>query len=487
MLFNSFVFLYAFLQLTIALYYTTRRRVGHDYALDVLTLASLVYYGWWDVRYLVLLLGSAFINFAVGRSLWRKRRKWVMVAGILFNVSVLAFFKYADFALANISAISGTALQPLGIVLPIGISFITFQKIAFLADVYAGKTEPRSLISYVLFVSFFPQLIAGPIVHHRQIAVQFGDRNRKDDIAANLSIGLSIFIVGLAKKILLADNAAIVASAVFAAAERGNSIPLGAAWVGALSYALQIFFDFSGYSDMALGLGRMFGYHLPINFNAPYRATSIIEFWRRWHITLSQFLRDYIYFPLGGNRLGEFRRYLNLMVVMLVGGLWHGASWTFVVWGGLHGVYLIVNHLWRGWRGEGPPSRARAIASTIVTFISVVFAWVFFRAGTFAGAFHMLGAMAGTQTIGWGVGSDAVTVLVAGYGLIYLLPDTPQLFAATLEPHVLATANIDTGTRAALLPLRWQFQWFFAAAAGTLLLVVLINLSKTSEFIYYQF
>ena len=484
MLFNSEVFLYAFLPLTLFAYYVARRSLGHDIALAVLTVASLIYYAWWDVRFLALLLGSAGINFAIGRSLWQHKRRWLMVAGIAFNVAVLGFFKYADFVIANVSALSGAALTPLGIILPIGISFITFQKIAFLADVYAGKTEPRSLVSYLLFVSFFPQLIAGPIVHHRQIAQQFGNKERKDDLAENLSIGLSIFIIGLAKKVLIADNAAVTASALFAAAEHGNALPVGAAWIGVLSYTIQIFFDFSGYSDMALGLARMFGYHLPINFNAPYCATSIIDFWRRWHITLSQFLRDYVYFPLGGNRLGSFRRYLNLMIVMLVGGLWHGASWTFVVWGGLHGTYLIINHLWRAIRGERPATLAGRIAGTAVTFFAVVIAWVFFRAESFHGAFHILGALAGQQGLAWSIDEDALTVVLIGLGLVYLLPDTPRFFASVLEPRVLAEANMEAEPASRW---KWRPRWQYAMIAAALLFVVVLNLSKTSEFIYFQF
>ena len=312
---------------------------------------SLVYYAWWRPEYLLLLLFSVAVNFGLGKliidgGLSRPRARAVLTVGIIFNLCLLGYFKYAGFFVANVDDFFGAQWVVPNIILPIGISFITFQKIAFLVDAYRGLVRNCTPRNYTFFVTFFPQLIAGPITHHSEIMPQIGPSQRRD-IAADLAVGISIFVVGLFKKVVIADSLAIYADAGYAMLRAGQPLDHASAWVTVLCYSFQLYYDFSGYSDMAIGLARMFGFRLPVNFYSPYKSTSIIDFWRRWHITLSRFLRDYLYIPLGGNRRGPVRRYVNLGIVMLLGGLWHGANWTFVVWGAVHGLMLALNHAWR--------------------------------------------------------------------------------------------------------------------------------------------
>ena len=486
-LFNSYAFLFAFLPVTVALYYLARARLGHTAALAVLAAASLFFYGWWDVRNIPLLLGSIAVNYLIGRGLAARPDRRLLTLGIVANLTVLAIFKYVNFAIGSVAALSGHDLGRLGVVLPLGISFFTFEQITFLVDVYRGRTKPGDALSYGLFVGFFPHLIAGPIMQHRDLGQQLQARSRTDDVWRNLGLGVAIFAVGLAKKVLIAETFEPWASGVFGAADRGMALPMGAAWVGALAYTFQIFFDFSGYSDMALGLGRMLGYQLPINFNAPYRSLSIIEFWRRWHISLSTFLRDYLYIPLGGNRKGEARRYVNLMATMLLGGLWHGAGWTFVAWGGLHGAYLVINHLWRG-VVKREPGRLGKILGWALTFLAVGVAWVFFRAHTFAGAGRLLISMAGLHGFHSGADPTAIGWLALGFASILLLPDTAQLFRSALEPAAKETAHMtQVPLEGPMKGFVWRPNLRWALAGGVLLFWSVLYVSKTSEFIYYQF
>ena len=315
------------------------------------------------------------------------------------NLAALGFYKYINFAIEIFDTVWPHPLQPLSVTLPLGISFFTFTQIAYLSDVTLGRTNERNFIKYVLFVTYFPHLIAGPIMHHREMMPQFAaakPRLKPD----RLAIGLTIFAIGLFKKAVIADYLATIVNPVFAAAAKGAISTLDA-WGGTLAYSLQIYFDFSGYCDMAIGMSFLFGIVLPFNFDAPYKSRSIAEFWHRWHITLSRFLRDYLYIPLGGNRRGEARRNYNLAVTMLVGGLWHGAGWTFIVWGGLHGLFLIVNHGWLKLK-ERQPALARASKtpayagiSLALTQLCVAVAWVFFRADLLATAHRVIAAMCG--------------------------------------------------------------------------------------------
>ena len=499
MLFSSYEFVFAFLPLVLA-GYVLAARAGSSHALLWLVAASLFFYGWWNPAYLPLLAGSILFNFALGRGIaaLRARRaqahRPLLVAGIVANLGLLAWFKYAGFFLDTSRALTGAHWTTADIVLPIGISFFTFQQIAYLVDVARGETHEESLIRYSLFVAFFPQLIAGPIVHHKEMLPQFRRHNGLRLRYEDLTIGLVFFAAGLFKKAFVADSLALPANTVFDAAEAGEPLHFFLAWKGALAYTFQIYFDFSGYSDMAVGLGRMFGIRLPFNFDSPYRAANIIDFWRRWHMTLSRFLRDYLYIPLGGSRRGRVRRYVNLMITMVLGGLWHGAGWTFVFWGALHGVYLMVNHLWRMlWRWPVGTWWSRGL-SYGVTFLAVVVGWVFFRAESFAGALAVLRGMVNLpHTLADRLGPLVPLLTSLGirfegpyisYDDLLLLPWLAGflaflLLAPNTQQWLDGTRNGQGSTR-----VPWPAR---AAYTGGLLALGILGLSQVNEFLYFQF
>jgi D-alanyl-lipoteichoic acid acyltransferase DltB (MBOAT superfamily) len=498
MLFNSHVYIFAFLPATLAIYFALGRTSPRGGAL-ALAAASFFFYGWWNPAYVGLLLASTVFNYVAGLAIVHapaRLRRPALVAGIAGDLLVLAYYKYWAFALNSAALLLGGDWRVEAMVLPIGISFFTFTQIAFLVDAWRGEAREPSPVHYALFVSFFPHLLAGPLLHHKEMMPQFADPARYRARAENFSVGLTIFIIGLFKKTVLADGVADFAAPVFAEAAQGGAPGLLEAWGGALAYTFQLYFDFSGYSDMAIGAARMFGIVMPINFFSPYKATSITEFWRRWHMTLSRFLRDYLYIPLGGSRRGPARRYVNLMVTMVLGGLWHGAAWTFVAWGALHGVYLVVHHAWRhavaaaGLAGKGgAPGRW---AGRLLTFVAVVFGWVLFRAESFDGATRIIAGMVGAN--GWGeVGSllgpwsgglyagRGETLWLAGLALVvFALPNT-QEFMARFRP-ALAPAGFE---RPAWLA--WGAQPAWSIAMVVALLVALSRLSGLSEFLYYQF
>jgi D-alanyl-lipoteichoic acid acyltransferase DltB (MBOAT superfamily) len=408
MLFTSGEFLFVYLPLTLALFFVIARCIGNSAAAAWLVLASFAFYAYWLPDYTALLALSILFNYGFGR--WiaacdarrATLRKRLLFVAIAFDLVVLGYFKYANFFLDTLTALTGRPLGALNVILPIGISFFTFTQIAYLADVYAGKVKESNPLHYALFVTYFPHLIAGPVLHHAEMMPQFAQPQIYRPRLENFSTGFAFLLIGLAKKVLVADSWAPHANDVFDSRTADVLAP-SSAWTAVLAYTLQIYFDFSGYSDMAVGLSLLIGVRLPFNFNSPYRATSIIEFWRRWHMTLSRFLRDYLYFALGGNRKGPIRRYANLLITMLLGGLWHGASWTFVVWGGLHGLYLMVNHAWRFVRqriaqlvGRPVPrlldAGGRGLAF-MLTLLCVIVAWVFFRARGAAEAQRILTGM----------------------------------------------------------------------------------------------
>ncbi|NKB61589.1 MAG: hypothetical protein GKR95_05430 [Gammaproteobacteria bacterium] len=335
MLFPSYQFLSIFLPAFLIAYFICIRFKSNLGILLILC-ASAVFYWVSSLMHLLLLITSIFFNFSLSNKITEsgtaKSKKALLVIGLAFNLLLIAYFKYTNFLVENIAWISGSNLSHFEILLPLGISFFTFQQIAYLIDVYEGKSSQYSFTEYATFVSFFPQLIAGPIVHHKQFISQIrGTRFLHFDLG-NIIIGFSIFTIGLFKKVAIADGFSVIANKVFGAAEQGIQLTFADAWLGAIAYTFQIYFDFSGYGDMALGLAILIGLWLPINFNSPYKATSIIEFWQRWHITLSSFLKNYLYIPLGGNRGTPLGKYRNLVIVMLLGGLWHGSSWNFVIW-----------------------------------------------------------------------------------------------------------------------------------------------------------
>ena len=399
MLFNSPEFLFAFLPLALLAVGLLSRRVGRRAGVFGLIVASLSFYAWWKVSGLFIILTSIAFNLAIARQLEFLRQKdrhgkWLLAFGVTFNLALLGYYKYSGFLLENLP-FAAAHVSPIAIGLPLGLSFYTFQQIAFIVDTWRGKVGTISAAEYMVSVLFFPHLIAGPLVHYRDLITQF--RSRLTVSVDLFWLGIPIFLVGLAKKVFIADGLAFYVAPLFAKAETAP-LECVSAWVAALGYTAQIYFDFSGYSDMAIGLAAMFGIALPINFRSPYKAISIIDFWRRWHVTLSEFLRDYLYIPIGGGRVSTVRRYANLMIVMLLGGLWHGAGWTFVAWGGLHGGYLVVNHVWRGKVSSRlAPSSNLLLAPIyrVATFLCVVVAWVFFRALSFSTAANVLSGMAG--------------------------------------------------------------------------------------------
>lgn len=513
MLFNSYVFIFLFLPVVLGGYilagrYSTRAAMGW------LVAASLFFYGWWKLVYLYLIVLSVVFNFIAGGYLYRNRSKPALSLFIAFNLGLLGYYKYAGFLNGIYADVTGSSFRLEAIVLPLAISFFTFQQITYLVDSYRRLTVRHGWLEYALFVTFFPQLIAGPIVHQAEILPQFV-RGRCRLVARNLAIGITIFIVGLFKKVVIADYMGTLSTPMFDAAATGYTVTFLEGWGGALSYTFQLYFDFSGYSDMAIGLARMFGVRLPLNFNSPYKAVNIIEFWRCWHMTLSRFLRDYLYYPLGGNRKGTARRYFNLMVVMLLGGLWHGAGWTFVFWGGLHGFYLACAHLWGALRirlGWSPAARTvlGRMVSWTVTFTVIVVGWVFFRAETWDAAINVLQGMAGMDgrlvvTIGYlpflesfsalkgGVslstapllyfaGRSQIGVLGACLALVLILPNTQEW----MQRYFPTTDSVKPAWDIPRL-----FLWRPSRAWVTFLIVMvgvtLVANMQPNEFLYFQF
>ncbi len=422
-------------------------------------------------------------------------RKAGLVLGLAGNLGMLGYYKYAGFLTDNINELFGAGLPVPQIVLLTGISFYTFQKIAYLVDSYQGKTHDHGFFEWALFVLFFPQLIAGPIVHHGELLPQWSNEKSLRFQSRHVFVGIAFLVMGLFKKIALADTLSPIANATFGAVDKGQMVSAADAWIGVMAYTLQLYFDFSGYSDMALGLARLVGIRMPENFASPYKAVSIVDFWRRWHMTLSRFLRDYVYIGLGGNRHGKLRRYINLFLTMLLGGLWHGASWNFVIWGALHGAYLCVNHAWSGFKTKlGLPQTTGplgTVAARALTFVAVAGAWVFFKAETTRGALAIFKALGGAG--GW-VGTlakearaDLIShgLLVAGLLLfVFVLPNSQQ----TLRRHRPTLGGRPEAPQNRLLArLTWRPEPLHAVLLACGFIAVVLLLSRASEFIYYRF
>ncbi len=495
MLFTNFHFFLAFLPVVLVVYLILLRCSFRKSALIWLGLSSVTFYIWNDVRLFGLLLGSITVNFLIGNRLFATQSRPWLVTGILFNISLIAVFKYADFTISNINAVSSLNIGLLGIALPIGISFFTFQQIAWLVDMRSKPVKPK-FWPYLLFVSFFPQLIAGPIVHHAEMMPQFnklfgtGRNVYFSRLWMHVAIGLTIFTIGFFKKVGIADNCAIIASQMFGDAATGKDIETIAAWGGTLAYTFQIYFDFSGYSDMAIGLARMFGIRLPVNFFSPYKSGSIIEFWRRWHMTLSRWLRDYVYIPLGGNQTGWARHRLNIMATMLIGGLWHGASWTFVAWGGLHGLFLIVNHFWRQMRGD----IRLGLFGWFLTFFTVTNSWVLFRAPDFTTAMTIYDSM-----YSWAFAAPIhfsdYWILVAAFLVVAAMPNTLEIMRRYLpvlhmpmRRGVAAMRHFFQPEKIANMAWRPTAGWLLVIAAIAAMDLYIISRSDAYvEFIYFQF
>jgi D-alanyl-lipoteichoic acid acyltransferase DltB (MBOAT superfamily) len=522
MLFNSPVFLFVFLPICL-MGFAVLGRWQTRAALIWLASASLCFYGWWNPIFLGLIVPSMAFNWTVGRWLAHSAtegstlaRRSAFLLAVLVNLGLLGYFKYFGFFVESVNQVAGTAFTVRDMVLPLGISFFTFEQITYIRGAYSGRARATDPVRYALFVTFFPHLIAGPIVLYTEMMPQFERPSTFRLKGANLAVGASIFAIGLCKKVVIADSVAGYAGPAFAAAGAGAPLTFFEAWGAALAYTFQLYFDFSGYSDMAIGLGRLFGVRLPLNFDSPYKAANIIEFWRRWHMTLSRFLRDYLYVPLGGNRHGTTRRYVNLMITMLLGGLWHGAGWTFVIWGGLHGAYLVVNHLWRA--ATAPltslrrvPRWASSAAARLVTFTAVVVAWVFFRAENLDAALVMLRGMTGANgfllpksylgvlgplggalaDLGWRFESAAGHFQggaeIAWLGTLLLLvwsaPNTQEIMRA-YRPALGFSAGPIQGIGHHV---RWRPNLRSAIVVAVIAAVSILSLNRVTEFLYFQF
>ena len=533
MIFNSYIFICAFLPIVLSLYIFFRRSSHTQLITALLVTASLFYYAWWEFSYIYLLLLSISVNYTIGRKIIGSTNRdktdaknifflnAMTYSGVVFNLFLLGYYKYAGLLTITFNDLTGSAATVPEILLPIGISFFTFQQIAFLLDARKGIVTNPSLANYALFVTFFPQLIAGPIVHHKEMMPQFENHFRKC-VRDNISIGLSIFVIGLFKKVVIADSFAIYADQGYSSIAMGWKLSSLSAWLTAISYSFQLYFDFSGYSDMAVGLARMFGIKLPMNFNSPYKSKNIIEFWRRWHMTLSRFLRDYLYIPLGGNRNGGLRTHINVAIVMLLGGLWHGASWNFVLWGAVHGALLILNHLWQALQFSKSvifQNRVFFTLSTLATFMLVTIAWVPFRATGFDQTKIMLSLMFSENLFDT---QEFITFLVVQFDNIFTYDSfknwfkAPELWPSPLPENYISTEAFPIGLLLVVgvfitffLPNTCQFfakfdpvidakikpaamsisklNGWFAACIAILFVVVVLKLSRVSPFLYFQF
>jgi len=518
MLFNSFIFLLGFLPVAVAGYYLLVWLKLEVLRLPFLVIMSLIFYGYWTPEYTVLLAISVGLNYGLGR--WiialpesSGLKRWLVILGVLGNLAALGYFKYANFFVDNLNAALGTGWHLETILLPLAISFYTFQQIAFLVDVGRGQVHPGGLIGYTAFVIFFPQLIAGPIVHFRELAPQLAERPRLKRALENILIGLIIFGIGLVKKTVFADTAALYASPVFDAARDGTAPGMIEAWGAAFAYTLQVYFDFSGYSDMAIGLARMFGFKLPINFHAPLRSTSITELWRRWHITLGRFVQSYVHQPLSiplarwsaerghGRWTGlGLSSLLPTFLAMVIIGVWHGAGWTFFIFGAMHGGYMVINEAWNfatkkrrrgqilpvwmgeifsGWRGQ------------VLTLIAFVVAAVPFRADGVSAVGRIFSGMLGMNGQGnvaetWPVGAAGLwIVLLLGYGLVYLTPNTQQIMSRS-DPAL----DWDRWSKVddPVVPVKWAPTPVWAFIGGAVLVLGLVFILRgTTEFIYFNF
>jgi D-alanyl-lipoteichoic acid acyltransferase DltB (MBOAT superfamily) len=508
MLFNSYEFLYLFMPITLIGFFALSKAQWFRVAAAWLALASVFFYGYWNPRFVALLLGSIAFNYIAGRAILRAhaeqhagRAKAILVVALVANLGTLCYFKYANFFVNSINAVAHSNLVLHQIVLPIGISFFTFTQIAFLVDTYLRKVHESRLVHYALFVTFFPHLIAGPVLHHAEMMPQFAHHETYRFRLDNFLVGCGFLAIGLFKKVVLADGIQPFVGPVFEA-DPGYALTALEAWGGVLAYTLQLYFDFSGYSDMAIGLSKMINIDLPLNFNSPYKAVNIAEFWRRWHMTLSRFLRDYLYIPLGGNRHGALRRYMNLLITMVLGGLWHGAGWTFVVWGALHGLYLMVHQLWLLVRRKvfghdlDHTTTVGSALSVGVTFLSAVIAWVFFRATSIDSAWRVLQGMAavhGLITPGdWASllsgGPPIDTARLDAFGglrqwvwiallllLVWCCPNSQEL-----------VAKVRASRWVALRP-HWGWMSLGGCSVAIFLLAAINGSHGASEFIYFNF
>lgn len=473
MLFNSYPFIFIFLPICFFTYFLLLKIKFIIPAKTLLVTASIFFYGYWNPVYIPLILISIAANYIAGRLLSKENnteyhRKAYLASGILFNIFLLSHYKYSDFIIENINTITSLDLNLYHTTLPLGISFFTFTQIAFLVDTYKKEAKEYSLLNYMLFVTYFPHLLAGPILHHKEMMPQFANIRNYVRNHRNIALGLFIFSIGLFKKVIIADSLSIYANEGFS---KPTDLNFFEAWITSLSYTFQLYFDFSAYTDMAIGVSLLFNIKLPINFNSPYKSLNIQDFWRRWHITLGRFLRDYIYIPLGGSKKGESKTYSNLMVTFLIGGLWHGAGWTFIFWGFLHGMALIVH---RAWQKTGV--NMNPVFAWGITFLFVNIAWVFFRSDSWLDAGNILKSMVNistfqsqTLTLQGGI-MDAVPWLIFALTVSLLLPNTIDRYL-NQKPSSSSTL----------------YKQAIFSATLFLISIYKMSLQSHSEFIYFNF
>lgn len=481
MLFNSYVFIFAFLPITFVVYYLLNYKKYFLGAKIFLIFASLFFYAWWNVKYLPILIFSIVFNYFTSMAILsdnKLNKKFVLIFGICLNIVLLGYFKYADFFIDNLNFTLNLDINSLNLALPLALSFVTFQQIAYLTDCYKVRIAKdsknsgevykidKNFLNYCTFITFFPQLIAGPIVHHKEMMPQFASFKNKFINYRHLTLGLFIFSIGLFKKVVLADTFALVVNAGFANSAMLNFIE---AWATSLSYTFQLYFDFSGYCDMAIGLGLMFNIKLPLNFNSPYKSLNIQEFWRRWHITLGRFLTRYLYFPLGG----------------MISGLWHGAGWTFVFWGFLHGVAIVIHRIW-----SNLGFKMHKLAAIFITFNFVNIAWVFFRANNFKDALNVLRAMFNLTNIALPIALSTKLGFLAKYGIIFnnYTVDSHLILKITFY-MVFAFISVFFLKNSILLSKTKRKNYLFALYCGFIfaISILTISVSTYSEFIYFNF
>ena len=489
MLFNSYEFIFIFLPITFFIYFYLNSKRLTEVAKGFLVFSSLFFYAYWEIKYLPLILGSMLVNYLIGTTLSRYdnkeskktfSKKSILIFGIVASVSLLGYFKYADFFIENFNLFAGSNIELLHLLLPLAISFFTFQQIAYLVDSYKNETKEYDFLNYALFVTFFPQLIAGPIVHHKEMMPQFANVRNKVKNYRNIALGIFIFSMGLFKKVVIADTFAVWANAGF---DTATTLNFFEAWATSLSYTFQLYFDFSGYTDMAIGIVLLFNIKLPINFNSPYKALDIQDFWRRWHITLSRFLRDYIYIPLGGNRKGPSRTYVNLMATFIIGGFWHGAGWTFIFWGFLHGAALAIHRLWQSIGFKLP-----TVIAWFITFNFVNIAWVFFRAKEWDDAIKVLSGMAGLTEIVIAQKYEKYLSFIKDLGLRFgevtvNLNDGSKILAWIIVGFILVLVFKNT------MQFRNSLKLNFKTSVFSVLIFIyaVLSLNKISEFLYFNF
>ncbi|WP_456364383.1 MBOAT family O-acyltransferase [Priestia aryabhattai] len=486
MLFNSFIFIFLFLPIVFSGYFLLNYFKKHQLSLYWLALGSLFFYGYFKPIYLILISISIGFNYLIGSQMngteRRGIKKTLLTIGILFNVSLLGYYKYADFFISNTNTALGTNFNLLHLILPLGLSFITFQKIAYLVDTFRGETKNYKFSTFVLFATFFPQLIAGPIVHHKEIIPQFEEEKNKRISFDNVSKGIYIFLIGLTKKVVIADTVAIWANDGF---QNYKSLTFIESWITSFSYTIQLYFDFSGYCDMAIGLALLFNIKLPTNFYSPYKSRNIQEFWKKWHMTLGRFLTQYIYIPFGGNRKGAARTYFNLFIVFFISGFWHGAGWTFILWGTLHGLASIIVRLWGKTKIQLP-----YWFSWFITFQFVNVAWIYFRASTIGQANTIIFKMFNPN---WeefkGIFSHPIRHFSqsVSYKIGTLTLNNPKLIILSLI--ILFIIAFLTNNSIQRLE-KFKYKWFNIFMCQVMLLLVLVSIfymQKNSIFLYFNF